>query len=135
MKLLLTVFSLALALLLALACKTPSEPMAANSSSARDTTYEAGVLVFKVRDDLKTSLPTYDPSAPVLGEYPYLGDLLPAFKVKSIAPFVPRSGPARSDRFYKIHFDASVSLDEFIAALDRVDIIEFTEKVPVNSPK
>ena len=135
MKSLSTLCSLTLALLLVLACKTPSEKMAENPSSTRDTTYEAGVLVFKVRDDLKTTLPTYDHSAPALGEYPYLGDLLPAFEVKSIAPFVPRSGLAQSDRFYKIHFDASVSLEEFIAALGRVDVIEFAEKVPVNSPK
>jgi hypothetical protein len=135
MKPLIAAGSIALALLLTGSCKTPSETNAANSTSVRDTTYEAGMLVFKVRDDFKTPLPPYDHSAPTLGDYPHLGDLLPTYRVTSIAPFTPQSGTPRPGRFYKIHFDTSVALDEFIAALDRIEIIEFTEKVPVNAPK
>lgn len=133
---LLAVGGLTLALLLSLACKTPPATSAANSSSEkRDTLYEAGVLVFKVREDLKTTLPAYDHSAPALGTYPHLGDLLPTYRVRSITPFIPQSGTSHARNYYKIAFDPSVSLDEFIAALDRIDIIEYTEKVPVNSPK
>lgn len=132
-----TAGSIVLAILLVFACKTPAETSAANPQSENDPgyEYEAGVLVFKVSDDLKSSLPPYDHTAPTLGTYPHLSELLPTFKVKTIAPFIPQSSTPRSGRFYKIHFDPSVSLDEFIAALDRVDIIEFTEKVPVNVPK
>jgi hypothetical protein len=135
MRPLLATSSIALALVLLWGCKTPSETNAANATGERDPAYEVGVLVFKVRNDYKAPLPPYDHSAPTLGDYPHLGDLLPTFKVTSIAPFTPEASTSGGKHFYKIHFDASVSLDEFITALDRVDIIEFTEKVPVNSPQ
>jgi len=133
---------LILYLLAAIACKGPSETIsekpAAIKSSSMETPqpqYEKGVLVFKVRDDYKTSFPEYDKDSPSLGEYPHLGELMHTFQVQSVSAFDPSGAQASMGKFYKVRFEESLSLDDFRKALEKVKVIERVEKVPVNNPK
>ena len=128
---------LALSLLSVFACKTPSETISEKPALTKTNTpqYEKGVLVFQVRSDYKTSLPDYDKDSPSLGEYPYLGSLLAPYKVSSITSIASRKSTGPKGKFYKVHYDESISAKEFIEALRKIEIIQHVEKIPINKPK
>ncbi len=128
---------LVMSLLAGWSCKTPPETLSEKPASVKTSTpqYEKGVLVFRIRDDYKGSLPQYDKNSPFLGEYPHLEELITTYKVRSIAPISPPDADSQAGKLYKIRFDESHSVEAFRKALEEVKIIEYVEKVPLNTPK
>lgn len=130
---------LALSILFVFACKTPSAALSEKPASIKTSNstpqYEKGVLVIQLKDGYKASLPNYDKDSPSLGEYPYLGGLLATYKVSSIASFIPQETNSRIGKFYKILYDESISPNDFIEALKKIEIIQNVEKSPVNKHK
>ncbi|MEL6193531.1 MAG: hypothetical protein AAFR66_15835 [Bacteroidota bacterium] len=128
---------LAFCLLCVFSCRSSSETISEKSASTKTNSqeYEKGTLVIQVKDEYKTALPDYDKDLPSLGTYPYLADLLDTYKVSSISSFIPKESGGAMGKFYKIHYDESISAREIMDALQQVEIIQLVEKVPINKTK
>lgn len=107
------------------------------SSSATRTksAYHQGLVTLFVKQGKKVVLPDYDHATPILGEYPYLGGLLKPFSIKTIHRLSPGSISGELVDFYRIQFDESKSMEDFIQALEALDFVEKVEKVAINEPK
>jgi len=105
--------------------QTTSKP---NTSSQ----FEKGKIHFKLKPVSKTNLPDFDASKPLLGAYPILNNLIKEYKIKKIYRTHPNMNTENMARMYTIEFIENNDIDALIAALKRLEEIEYAEKIAMN---
>lgn len=106
-----------------------------SSATEAESAYHQGLVTLLVKQGNKVVLPDYDHTTPILGEYPYLGDLLKPFSIKTIHRLSPGSTSGELVGVYRIQFDESKSMADFIQALEALDFVEKVERVAINEPQ
>ncbi|NRB50242.1 MAG: hypothetical protein HRU41_21370 [Saprospiraceae bacterium] len=115
--------------------KNNSTSVQSSETTEAESAYHQGQLTILVKQGNKVVLPDYDHATPMLGKYPHLGDFLKPFGIKRIHRLSPDPNSGELTGFYRIQFDESKSMEDFIKALEGLDIVEKVEKVAINEPK
>ncbi len=108
-------------------------PLNLHANNVLQEEFWEGAIFMKIADDSDLFLPDYDGKDTKLNrDYPLIQHLLVDYDIQKISrPFSSLKTPV-FDRTYKIEFNATSKTDALMRALNKLEAVAYTEKIPVD---